>query len=287
MSNIGDTAKSRDRNAAIGGMLDVARYHREHERFHSMNGLETAMDLRRDANALKMLAERWMMPDKAEASAAVDYQDESFRAAGCADLNDRTAVAATGILFMEGESEPQEMLQVKGRLRGVSMGLAAASQWLSQKMDAAWARERALLTPELVDAVHPRFMALTRTTLTGAKLGVVARLLDVAAAALDGQDLTPPGIRKDRQGAGRLLLTTSWFIDRAAALLAEQAADLSLSDPDWTSYIRELESRRALTDSVGGASAADGPREASTSNQQRTEGKLHASSPQAGPMKGV
>jgi hypothetical protein len=243
MPNAHDSARKSTPHATIEGMLNIARYHREHERFHSMNGLETAMDLRRDANALKLLAERWLTVDEDAASPAVDYQDALFRAVGCADLNDRTAVATTGILFMEGEQEPQESTQTKERLRGTAAGLATASAWLAEKMDAAWEREQALLTSGFADAVHPRLMALTRTTLTGAKLGVVARLLGAASAALERQDLTPSGIRENRRDAGCLLLTASWLIDRAAALMAEQSADLSLSDPDWTRSIQTLESR--------------------------------------------
>jgi hypothetical protein len=277
MPNGGDsTGKTtpHEGRTAIEGMLDVARYHREHERFHSLNGLETAMDLRRDANALKVVAERWLAVDQDTTSSAVDYQDPRFRAAGSADLNDRTAVATTGILFMEGEHEPAELTQMKERLRGTAAGLAATSGWLAEKMDAGWQREQALLTSGFADAVHPRLMALTRTTLTGAKLGVVARLLGVAAATLQRQDLRPPGIRKDRRGAGRVLLTASWLIDRAAALMAEQSAELSLSDPDWTRYIEMLESK------AGARTTASSPADASSPpNRRPGEGEGQAPGP--------
>ncbi|MFF1359154.1 hypothetical protein [Streptomyces sp. NPDC058297] len=41
-------------------MLAVARAHREHERYHSLLKLEHAVSLRRDANTLKVLADRWL-----------------------------------------------------------------------------------------------------------------------------------------------------------------------------------------------------------------------------------
>ena len=45
---------------AIDNLLRVARAHRQHERFHAMEGLEGAAALRRDANALRALADCWL-----------------------------------------------------------------------------------------------------------------------------------------------------------------------------------------------------------------------------------
>jgi hypothetical protein len=229
---------------ALEGMLAVARYHREHERFHSMNGLQQAAELRRESNALKVLAERWFQAAEAPPS-SIDYSDPRFQAAGCEDLNDRAAIATTGILFMEGESEPRELLQLKMKLMGVAEGLARTSLWLGEKMEAGWERESVLLTPELATAARPRFMALKHTTLAGVKFGVVARLLRAALAALSSQELVPSAVRKDLKGMAQLVLTASWLLDEAAGLLAEQATDVARSDPEWTTYMAELEGLRA------------------------------------------
>jgi hypothetical protein len=233
-----------DNEPALEGMLAVARYHREHERFHSMNGLQQAAEIRRESNALKVLAERWFQAAEAPPS-SIDYSDPRFQAAGCEDLNDRAAIATTGILFMEGESEPRELIQLKMKLLGVSEGLARTSEWLAEKMDAGWERESVLLTPALASAARARFMALKHTTLAGAKFGVVARLLRAALTALSAQELVPSAVRKDLRGMAQLLLTTSWLLDEAAGLLAEQASDVARSDPEWTEYIAELEGHRA------------------------------------------
>ncbi|MPY95274.1 MAG: hypothetical protein GEV08_20120 [Acidimicrobiia bacterium] len=228
--------------AALEGMLAVARFHREHERFHSMNGLEQAAEIRRDSNALKVLAQRWLEAAESGRS-TLDYDDPRFQAAGCDDLNDKAAVATTGILFMEGESEPPEIGQMKTKLSGMAAGFDRTAGWLAQKMEAGWERESALLTPELASAAQPRFAALARTTLTGLGLGVVSRLLEAAVTALSAQVLVPAAVRKDLVGSAQLLLAASWLLDEASSVLAEQAADIARSDPSWTAYIEDLQAR--------------------------------------------
>jgi hypothetical protein len=248
--------EDRDQHGALGaieGMLQLARSHRQHERYHSLSGLENAAALKRDANALKVLADHWLRSVD-NARSAIDYQDPAFRAAGCEDLSDPTAVATTGILFMEGEGEPRELKQMKGKLWAISDSLGKVSRWLVEKMDAGWQREKQVLTPELAAAARPRFMALTRTTLAGAKFGVAARLMDAALHALNTLDFRPEALRKDLRGAAGMVRTASYLLDEAAALLAEQAAQLGLSDPDWTEYIEELE---AMSARGSGASALD------------------------------
>lgn len=226
--------------AAVVGMRGVAKYHREHERFHSMAGLEQAAGLRRDANALKVLADRWLSPSSDGQSGQINVADARYSAAGCPDLNDTAAVATTGLLFMEGETEPAEITALKAKLHSLASGLQTTSKWLGEKMDAGWEREQVLLHPQLLEAAFPRFMVLTRTSLSAASFGVAARLIDSASRLLASQTFSPPAIRSDRSAMAKILLHSSWLLDRAAALLAEQAAELSLSDPDWTAYLAEL-----------------------------------------------
>jgi hypothetical protein len=232
---------------AIAGMLQVARYHRQHERYHSLSGLENAAALRRDANALKVLADTWLRAAE-QPPPDVDYSDAAFRAAGCEDLSDPAAVATTGILFMEGEGEPRELTQLKGKLWAISDSMGRVSGWLAEKMEAGWEREMRLLTPELAESARPRFMALTRTTMSGVKFGVVARLMGAALEALNAVEFRPDAIRKDLRGSAMLVRTAGWLLDEAAAVLAEQAADLGRSDPDWTDYISGLEGLDAHTE---------------------------------------
>jgi hypothetical protein len=223
---------------AIDNLLKVARAHRQHERYYAMQGLEDAAALRRDANALKALAERWLEPVDG-VSGAID--DPRFDAAGCPDLNAAAATANAGILFMEGEGEPSELTALKRKLSGVAGQHAAVSAWLLDMVDRAWEREAILLEPATATAAYRRHMTVTRTSLAAGRLGVAARLVGAAHTALAAQDFRPPAIRADRRGAAELVRTAAWLLDAATAVLAEQASQIGHSDADWTTYIEALE----------------------------------------------
>jgi hypothetical protein len=66
--------------------------------------------------------------------------------------------------------------------------------------------------------------------------------MGAALEALNTVEFKPESIRKDLRGSAMLVRTAGWLLDEAAAVLAEQAADLTRSDPDWTDYIGALES---------------------------------------------
>jgi hypothetical protein len=226
----------------VDALLRIARYHREHERFYATEGFEQAAELRRDAGALRALADRWLAAEP-NGDESGRYSAAELRAAGCEDLNDPAALATAGILFMEGEDEPAEIAGLKARLARLRDGYTETGRWLEEKMDAAWRREAFLLTPEYADAAYARHAALTRTTLSAAKLVVAGRLVGAAHAALAPREHSPANVRADPEAAGRLLRTTAWLIDAAAALIGEQAGELGLSDPAWTAYIEELTAR--------------------------------------------
>jgi hypothetical protein len=223
-------------------MAQIARYHREHERFYAMRDLELAADLRRESNALKALADGWLRAAGGPGPSP-DGQPPGahFRALGCEDLSDVAAVAATGILFMEGEGEPLELSRLRQRLGETSRALAETAEQLDRHMDAAWQRELALLSPALARAAYHRFEVLTRTTLASRKKEVASRLLATSHQALQNLDLRPAGLRADLLGAARLLLTASWLLDMGAGVLADQAGEFGLLDPDWTAYVEELQ----------------------------------------------
>jgi hypothetical protein len=224
--------------AAIGNLLRVAKAHRQHERFYAMEGLEAAAGLRRDANALRALADRWLDAPTAAASA---IDDPRFRAAGCTDLNADAATASAGILFMEGENEPAELAALKHKLSGFAARHAEISKWLLDMMERAWDREAILLKRGTATAGFRRHLTVTRTALTAGKLGIAGRLAAAAHTALSAQDFRPAAIRADRRGAAEIVRTAAWLLDAATAVLAEQASQLGNSDADWTAYIEELE----------------------------------------------
>jgi hypothetical protein len=218
--------------AELDGYLAVARDHRDHERYHSVLKLEEATAWRRDSNALKLLADRWSSDPT-----TIDRGDPAHGAVGCADLNEPSVIATTGILFLEGASEPAELTAMKTRFDSAAQRYQQLSHWLSGHMSEEWPRLRALLSPQLIATARPRFMTLTRTTSAAHAYALVARLLTTALHALHAQDLSPSGVRHSPTTAAAMVQTAAWLIDTAAATLAESAAHLGLSDPDWTEFI--------------------------------------------------
>jgi hypothetical protein len=238
---------------AVANLLQVARAHRRHERFYAMEGLEAAAALRRDANALRALADRWLEAPTGPAGA---IDDPRFGAAGCPDLNADAATASAGILFMEGENEPAEIALLKRKLSAFAARHAEISRWLLEMMEHAWDREAILLKPGTAAVGFRRHLTVTRTALTAGKLGVAGRLVGAAHTALSAQDFRPAAIRADRNAAAEIARTAAWLLDTATAVLGEQASQLGYSDADWTAYIEELE---GLSDSnTSQASEGDG-----------------------------
>jgi hypothetical protein len=215
---------------------NIATFHREHERFYTMTQMATAADLSREANKLKIVADVWLEDKSPAADARVDFSDPRYQAAGCTDLNALRAIAAIGVLFMEGQGEPAEIRALKAKLRGMGMAMQATGQWLAEKMDAAWERESVLFTGELIDAARPRFQTIvtnwcgSRSTMLGGKLMLLA------VECLERIDFTPAVIRADRQRGGRYLRTAGWILDKAAQVLATSGTELADNDIRWTEY---------------------------------------------------
>jgi hypothetical protein len=227
----------------LEAMRNIATYHREHERYYTMSQLEAAADLAREANRLKIVADAWLGGAGATGPTAggVDHSDPRFQAAGCRDLNALPAIAAIGVLFMEGEREPAEIRVLKGKLMGIAMGLEGAGRWLAEKMDAAWKRESVLLTPGLVDAAWPRFQTIVTDWRGAREMELVGKLLGVAVECLEKIDFSPPAVRARREHSGKMLRTAGWVLDLAARLLARSAANLGENDEAWTRYLAVLE----------------------------------------------
>lgn len=220
----------------VRGFIEVARAHREHERYHSMLKLDEATAFRRDSNVLKVLADHWTTLDPGKTPNA----DPAHGAVGCPDLNGPAVVATTGVLFMEGPAAPAELTAMLGRFDEAAARYRRLAEWLAGHMAAEWPRLAALLAPRTAEAARPRFAALTRTTAAGQTYDLVAHLLATAVTGLRGLDLSPAGVRADPAGAAAVLRNASWLLDLAASRLAESAAQLSLSDPDWTAFTEAL-----------------------------------------------
>ncbi|MBB4984270.1 hypothetical protein [Streptomyces nymphaeiformis] len=110
---------------------NLARFHREHEKYYAQAPLRQAGDLQARSRALKALADRWSVIGVGEHASEIAF-------AGTEDLNAPGLVAESGILFMEGEGEPAELQRLKREVGLLADDLEQTGVWLAEAMEQAW-----------------------------------------------------------------------------------------------------------------------------------------------------
>jgi hypothetical protein len=225
---------------AIG---NLARFHREHEKFYSQAPLRQAGEIQAMSRALKALAAWWSEVEPSENPAANPF-------AGAEDLNAPGLVAESGILFMEGEGEPAEVTRLKRDLETAAADTEQTGAWLSQAMEQAWETAGALLSyPALADLLGERHRIIANDWQSAGLQALVARLLRRALDLLGRVDFSPAALRSDLAGERRsppYLYSASELLDRAADLLAESATLVHENERRWRVFgerIRELQAQ--------------------------------------------
>jgi TPR repeat protein len=217
---------------------NLARYHREHEKFYARAPLEEAASLQRTSAALRALAERWTTVDPSKPEAASPFS-------GAEDLNDERAIELAGILFMEGEGEPAEITRIKRELQSASEENDEAGEWLGAAMETSWGVADALLQyPELADLLAERHRIISNDWQAASLVKLVARNLDRARAVLEKLDFSPAAVRKDLEGprsSSAFLHSTCDLIDHASDLAAESAALVHENERRWRVFRQRID----------------------------------------------
>ena len=122
-------------NPLLDAALNLAAFHKQHERFYASSPLESALRLQRHARALLALADRWATVEPSAHRGVSPFE-------GAEDLNSEAATALDGVLFMEGEGRPAEVTAMIGELRGKPRpSPARASGWRTPcKRPGSWPR---------------------------------------------------------------------------------------------------------------------------------------------------
>jgi hypothetical protein len=235
-------ALSADRRAVLLELAgNLARYHREHEKYYSEATLHQAASLQLVSRTLKALAERWLATVPAEHQPASPY-------AGAPDLNDDRAIEGSGVLFMEGGEVPAEITRIRRELRTFATDALEAGQWLGAAMDAAWDVAKGLLEfPELADLLGERHSIIANDSLNAGMLRVIARQLIRADDILDRVDFTAQGLRADLAGprvAPRYVFSAAELIDQAADLAAQSSILVHRNERRWRVFGERVEEVR-------------------------------------------
>ncbi|MGZ4435631.1 MAG: hypothetical protein ACXVW7_18710 [Trebonia sp.] len=232
-------------NPLLEAALNLARFHKEHERYYASSPLETALRLQRHARTLQALADRW-----STATPSVSHAVSPFE--GAEDLNSEAATALDGVLFMEGEGRPAEISGMIRELRADADSFTAAGEWLANAMQASWSMAAAMLQLDgLADVMGERHRIISNDGLAAHMQSLIGQLLTRAAEMLDRVDLTPPGLRADLAGARvapHRLYAAAEVISRAADLCCESAELVHDNERRWrVSRERTEQVVRAMT----------------------------------------
>jgi hypothetical protein len=219
-------------------ILNLSRYHREHEKFYAQAPLESAIALQSASRTLKTLADRWKHVEPSAHPVANPF-------AGCEDLNEPAAIQSDGVLFMEGEGEPAEIGRLKRDLASLAEDFTATGEWLSSAMAASWHTAAALLPHAgLADLLGERHRIIANDWQAAGLSALVARLIERALDILGQRELAPSAIRADL-GEGRslpgYLYAASELLDRAADLVAESAALVHDNERRWRVFRERVE----------------------------------------------
>ena len=214
----------------LDAVLNLSRFHREHEKFYASAPRERAVSLQRHARTLHALADHWAKAVPSTESPLSPY-------AGAEDLNDSAALQLEGVLFMEGEGRPAELTHLISDLRNTADEYAQTGDWLANAMRASWDIAAALVDiTGLEDLLGERHRIIANDWLAADMSGLIARMLVRAADILDKTDFTPAVLRADLAGSRRaasLLHSTAEIINRAADLCSESAGLVNDNERRW------------------------------------------------------
>jgi hypothetical protein len=214
----------------LDAVLNLSRFHREHEKFYASAPRERAVSLQRHARTLHALADHWATAVPSTESPLSPYP-------GAEDLNDSAALQLEGVLFMEGEGTPAELTHLISDLRNTADEYAQTGDWLANAMRASWDIAAALVDiTGLEDLLGERHRIIANDWLAADMSGLIARMLVRAADILDKTDFTPAVLRADLAGSRRaasLLHSTAEIINRAADLCSESAGLVNDNERRW------------------------------------------------------
>jgi len=218
----------------LDALANLARFHREHEKYYAVAPIRDAAELGRLAQTVKGLADRW---------STVEVQPPDGPRppyTGCEDLNDTAVIELSGVLFLEGGGEPAELAALKGGLRARAAQYEQAGAWLTEAMTVSWRSAAGLLPVRpLGDLLGERHRIIANNSLAAAMSTLVGSLLGRAADLLDQLDLTPEGVRADLagpRGYPGYLYSAALLLDRAIDLAVTSTTLTRDSEPAWRAW---------------------------------------------------
>jgi len=217
----------------LRAILNLSKFHREHEKFYASSPRELAVALQRHARSLQALADQWTASEPSVPEPFSPYE-------GAEDLNSAAALQLDGVLFMEGEGRPAEITHLMRDLRTVADDQRGTGQWLASAMQASWDVAAALTSIDgLADVLGERHRIIANDWQAAGMALLTSRILDRAADILERVDFTPKALRAD-MAAGKVsaarLYSAAELISHAADLCSDSAGLVHDNERRWRTF---------------------------------------------------
>jgi hypothetical protein len=240
-----------DNTPLLQAILNLSRFHREHEKFYASAPREFAVTLQRHARTLQALADKWSIAAAPTTAPFSPYE-------GAEDLNTPAAIQLDGVLFMEGEGRPTEISHLIRDLRTAAHDQRETSEWLGTAMRASWDMATTLVGIDgLADMLGERHRIIANDWQAAQLNDLMSHLLDRAADILDRVDFTPSALRADlaraRVSIG-LLYSAAEIISHASDLCSDSAGLVHDNERRWRTF------HQRVADIVSDAQTSPTPR---------------------------
>ncbi len=241
------TSSTQGSATLLEAMMNLTKFHREHEKFYASSPREFAVTLQRHARTLLALADQWSTTVASTRAVLSPYE-------GAEDLNSPAALQLDGVLFLEGEGRPAEISQLIRDLRNAAEDQKATGEWLAKAMESSWAVAAALIEIDgLADMLGERHRIIANDWQAAAMNSVQSHLMDRAADLLEHVDFTPTALRADLadgQVSTGLLYSAAEMIARAADLCSESAGLVHDNERRWRTFRLRVDQVLAAQDST-------------------------------------
>lgn len=221
----------------LNSILNLSKYHREHEKFYAKAPLKQAVELQKASQILKTLADRW-------ANIEVKAPEKAGRYMGCEDLNETASIQYEGVLFMEGEVEPPEISRLKRDLKNLADDFGETGDWLAKAMEGSWKVAQHLIkNPEIADVLGERHRIIANDWQAAYLSSLTSKLILRSLDILEMVDFSPAVIRTDLSGPRffpKYLYSASELIDRAADTASESATLVHDNERRWRIFRRKV-----------------------------------------------
>ena len=182
----------------LHAILNLSKFHREHEKFYASSPREAAVTLQRHARSLQALADQWTITEPSARASLSPFE-------GAEDLNSAAAIQLDGVLFMEGEGCPAELARLIRDLRAAAEDQRATGKWLGEAIQSSWDMAAGLIgIDSLADMLGERHRIMANDWQAADLSTLIGRMLDRAADILEQVDFTPTALRADIAGSDKV-----------------------------------------------------------------------------------